>query len=284
MIVGKPVRPRAGARGRVQQQRGPQPKLAVGSTPFSVSDFAAASNAAQAVVARKPPTLTRRTPSFTRSAVHLRADQDHVDGLGGDRRHDRLNVFGLGNAGRIKNLGAGVRIGLQPLGGRVDIAVADQEAFRAANKHDVRIDRILGSSRGLQAMDGGGEIIEGVTLAVLDRRPATPAYAARLTLAATLAASSAKPASKSALTGRSIAATRVRRLASVSSTVGSQVARAERKRQAVAGRGDSLEAKFSETPGFAGMGRVGEDEKIVVQLAESGASCGEVGHLLSPVR
>lgn len=108
------------------------------SAPVSVSDRAAVSNADQAAVARKATdTDAPHTQFFEVGGIHLRADKDHVDRLRRDGGDDRLNVFRLGDARGVEHVGAGLDIGLEPIDRSADVRIPDQEAFSAADEHDI---------------------------------------------------------------------------------------------------------------------------------------------------
>ena len=202
----------------------------------------------------------------------LRADE-HVHGLGRDRRHHRGDR-GLGpESRRVEAVGARLGVGREPADRLREIRPADDETLGAAGEHDAGAARVDGrrAPRGRARRRGRTR-----TAAATDRRwnprsrcPRRPCPWRARTLAPTAAGSTAKPPSKSAFTGTSTPAGDGAQVGQRLVQRDVVVAPAQRPREARARRRERGKAELREQAGAAEVPRVGQDEAAgLVQAAE----------------
>ena len=125
------------------------------------------------------------------------------------RLHDRRDLLPGLDARRIEAIGAGFRIGLQPVDHHGQIGLADQKAFAAAGQQHAAVVGIDRRPRRLDALDRESALVQrlgGIAGEILDRQPGNAGLDRARDIGATFSGSCAKPPSKSALTGRSTAA------------------------------------------------------------------------------
>ena len=142
--------------------------------PCSAISFAALMKPAQAVRASEPPTLIRRTPRSAASCTERpeRADQK-IDRLWMHGLHDRGDLFLGLDARRIEAIGAGVRIGLQPVDHHVQIGLPPQEPLAAAGQQHAAVVGIDRRARRLDALDRKAALVKRlcrVAGGILDRQ------------------------------------------------------------------------------------------------------------------
>ena len=137
-------------------------------------------NAPQATRARPDPTEMRRTPRSASRATDSPADGDETRTLTG-RGHgldDRRDLVGIGHAGRIQAVGAGVGERDEPIECRASgVGIADQPCLASGGQDDLAAGRVDRRSRGPDALDGQRSFEErGGVIAgrVLDREAGDP--------------------------------------------------------------------------------------------------------------
>ena len=99
---------------------------------------------------------------------------EEVDRLGRDRLDGRLDLIARPDAGRVETVGAGVREGLEPSDGLVEIGPPVQEAFGARREHHVAAGLVDRRARGLHARKREVEVVERIGVVageILNRQP-----------------------------------------------------------------------------------------------------------------
>ncbi len=227
--------------------------------PCSASTFAACMNPPHAARASAPPTLMRRTPSAAISATEsgLAEPDEQIEGLGGYALDHAPDVLGRANTRRVEAIRARAGVRLQPRDRLVEVGPAHQEALRPSHQQGVAAGAIDRFARRTHARH---RFIQRRTAAWRHRpsnpRSRVPPPLSRPradTLSETPSGSRAWPLSKSALIGRSVAATIVRKCSSTASSPNAPSAGSQRPRGTRARRRKRLEPEDLQIACAAGV-------------------------------
>jgi len=190
-----------------------------------------------------------------------------------NRLHHRRDLFARLDAGRIEAIGAGRGERFQAADGLVEIGPPADEAFAAGGKHHIAAGRIDGGARSAHARERKLEVVEGdCGIGGPSPRSKVPPPPFRRTTSSsrpTPSGASAKPPSKSAFRGTSVAAASSRKCCKHRGAGHGAVGKPLREGEPRAGGGERFKSQPLQIARRTHVPGIGDDEtSFGMELAE----------------